>query len=239
MLDCLGSPVMGFMALNELALMQDGLEIQPWNQPDAGPLVLAVLALLGLWVLLAGFPREGRRWAWAWSKPRNLMTRNASETPRTLGVVLSHGLALLGVMAGLHTLLPEDTQAPSWWTVVGGLAGIGALRWAGARLALGPNDMSSTLVEMGRHNHTWIGVALAAWALVAALNPTVHASPVAGWGAAVVYGLASMHASLRSSQLIQGSNQHRVVGILYLCTLEWGWSLFWTLWSIRAALRGH
>jgi len=227
------------MPLSELALMRDGLDIQPWNQPDLDPLVLAVLTLLGMWILLAGFPREGRRLGWAWSKPRNLATRNASETPRTLGVVLSHVLALLGLMAGLHTLLREGTHVPSWWTVAGGLVAIGGLRWAGARVALGAGDLSSTLVEMGRHNHTWVGLALAAWALVAALNPTVHHSPAAAWGAAGIYGLAAMHGSLRSSQLIQGLNQHRVVGILYLCTLEWGWSLFWILWSIRTALRGH
>ena len=219
--------------------MREGLEFEPWSQPELGPLILGTLALLGSWLLLAAFPRESKRLKWAWTKPRNLTTRNASETPQTLGVALSHTLAYLGILSGLEAIQVAGVSISSWTMPAGWLFISVLLRWLGARLAFGRGDLSSTLAEMARHNHTWVGIVLAVWAVMASLNPTIHSSSAVSWGTLMVFGLATLHGSLRSSQLIQVPNQQKVVGILYLCTLEWGWSLFWILWSIRAALRGH
>jgi len=45
--------------------------------------------------------------------------------------------------------------------------------------------------------------------------------------------------AIRATQLLNSARQQRVVGILYLCILEWSWTLFWILWSVRAVFRGH
>ncbi len=216
--------------------MHEGLEIHPWSQPDLLPLMLSVVFFSGMWLLHVGFPREARRLGWAWSKPRNLTTRNASESPQTMGVLLSHVLALCGFLAGLGSVFPSDSGI-SPGEVAAWILGISCLRWGGSRVAFGLGDLSSTLVEMSRHNHTWMGLVLAAWALVASLNPFVRSWPYAAWCGIGVFALSALAGAWRTSQLIQGSQKHRVVGIVYLCTLEWGWALFWVQWSLRAAIR--
>jgi hypothetical protein len=103
-------------------------------------------------------------------------------------------------------------------------------------VAFGAGDLASTLVELHRHNQAWVGIGLGCWATVAALNPYVRVSEAALWGTLGVFAAASILSALRALQLIQGHNSQRVVGILYLCILEWGWALFWILWSMRIAL---
>jgi hypothetical protein len=224
--------------MNELRPMHDGADLTPWASPEMGPLLLSLGALSGTWLLLAAFPREAKRLHWAWTKPRNLSTRNASETPRTLGVVLNHVVGALGAAAGLETLRAGGLAVPLVWAIPLWLAAASGLKWLGSRLAFGAGDLSSTLVELHRHNQAWMGMALACWATVASLNPYVKGSEAALWGTLVVFAAASFHSASRASQLIPGGNAQRVVGILYLCTLEWGWALFWTLWSMRVALEG-
>lgn len=227
------------MGLYELSGMREGIELHPWIQPDVVPLTMAVLALMGLWLLVAGFPREAKRLGWSWSKPRNLTTRNASETPRTLGVLLSHAVAFFGFLSAAAVVGHSGMAAPTWWLLAVWMISVTLLRWMGAFFMLGPSDISSTLVEMSRHNLTMVGLGLAAWSLVASLHPSLVGSEAAAWGSVALFCLATLLGTLRSTSLIQGQNQHQVVGIFYLCTLEWGWSLFWILWSIRTALRGH
>ena len=219
--------------------MHEGISIQPWNQPQVTPLVISILVLVGLWILQVGFPREARRMVWAWSKPRSIASRNASETPRTFGVALSHALAYFGMVAGILTVFKTSEWTPPWWVPALWLASLAVLKWLGSKLAFGATDLASSSCEVSRHNQTWMGAVLAVWALAAALNPWIRHSDMAVWGALTAFALTSLYGNLQASRLIQGHNSHRVVGILYLCTLEWGWSLFWILWSIRAALRGH
>ena len=42
----------------------------------------------------------------------------------------------------------------------------------------------------------------------------------------MVVVLALLYGAVRTTQLLLSGRQQRVVGILYLCTLEWSWSLF-------------
>jgi hypothetical protein len=222
--------------MTELRPMHEGAQLIPWGLPNLAPLWLSLCALGGTWLLLAAFPREAKRLVWAWTKPRNLTSRNASETPRTLGVILNHGVGALGLAAGLAVLKESGVTVPSAWVVLPWLLAGAGVKWLGARVAFGAGDLASTLVELHRHNQAWVGIGLGCWATMAALNPYVKVSEAANWGTLTVFAAASIHSALRASQLIQGNNTQRVVGILYLCTLEWGWALFWILWSMRIAL---
>ena len=71
------------------------------------------------------------------------------------------------------------------------------------------------------------------------MNPFVHHTEAAPWGAVVLFSVAMFFSSIRTSQVFNAARQQQVVGILYLCVLEWSWTLFWISWSIRAVLRGH
>jgi len=219
--------------------MQEGTPLTLWNAPDEASLALAVGVLGGAWLLLAGFPREAQRLKWAWARPRNLTTRNASETPQTMGVVLNHALGMFGLWTGLILAFQNAPQSLPWWSALAWMASGLGLRAVAGRLLVGPGDLASAWVEVTRHNHTWVGLALASWGVVASLNPVVREGDWGPQGVILLFSLAMAVNAFRATQLLRSSHPQRVVGILYLCVLEWSWSLFWILWSIRAALRGH
>lgn len=218
--------------------MRDGILLEPWNEPDQAPLTLAVGVLVGFWLLLAGFGREAQRLQWAWTRPRNLTTRNASETPQTMGVVLNNALGLFGIWAGLIVLSRTSNVPMPWWSVFAWVFGGWLMRTVAGRLLVGAGDVASAWVEISRHNQTWVGLVLTAWCLVASLNPFVRES-AAPLGAALAFSLALGLGAIRATQLLLGARPQRVVEILYLCVLEWGWALFWITWSVRAVFRGH
>ena len=225
--------------LHDLSAMRDGLPLQPWNQPDIVPLGMATLVLLGVWLLRAGFSREALRLQWAWSRPRNLTTRNASETPRTMGVVLSHCLAMLGMIAGWSLALKHGVSRNPWFAIPVWILSSLAIRLVAGRLLTKNRDLASSWLEITRHNHSWLGILMSLWCVVMAIHPISRHDYVVAWGSAVVVCLALLYGAGRTTQLLLSGRQQRVVGILYLCTLEWSWSLFWTFWSIRFAIRGH
>ena len=198
----------------DLSAMRDGILLEHWSAPDQAPLTLAVGVLVGTWLLIAGFRREAQRLKWAWTRPRNLTTRNASETPQTIGVILNAALGLFGIWSGLLVLFRSVSYTHLTLPTI-------------------------HRVEISRHNQTWIGLTLASWCIVACMNPFVHHTEAAPWGAVVLFSVAMFFSSIRTSQVFNAARQQQVVGILYLCVLEWSWTLFWISWSIRAVLRGH
>ena len=226
-------------AVCDLSGMRDGNVLAPWSAPDQAPLILAVGVLVGFWLLLAGFGREAQRLKWAWTRPRNLTTRNASETPQTMGVVLNCALGLFGIWAGLIVSFRSSAVAMPWWSVFAWMAAAWTLRTVTGRVILGAGDTASAWVEISRHNQTWMGMALAAWCVVACMNPYVMHGPFAPWGVVTLFVLTMVISAIRTTQLLNSARQQRVVGILYLCVLEWSWTLFWILWSVRAVFRGH
>ena len=219
--------------------MGEGVDFTPWVQTDAQTLTLGLLVLGGLWLLRVAFPRESKRLDWAWTRPRNLTSRNATETPRTLGVMLSFLVSVVGVSCGLSLLWPQHEWAETMMWSFGWLGMSAAMQWIGVRALLGVGEQGSAWIEIQRHNHTWMSVTLGVWGVLAALSPHLQHSgwvPTCTW---MVFGLAMVYGSWRSSQLWSSRHPHRVLGILYLCTLEWGWSFFWLAWSWDSALRGH
>ena len=237
--DWCGPTVGRLAALCDLSTMRDGIPLQPWNQPDLVPLGMATAVLLGVWLLRAGFVREALRLQWAWSRPRNLTTRNASETPRTMGVVLSHPLATLGLTAGWTLALKHGGSATPWLAIPGWILSSMAIRALAGRLLTRNRDLASAWLEITRHNHSWMGILMSLWCVVMAIHPISRHHHVVVWGSAMVVVLALLYGAGRTTQLLLSGRQQRVVGILYLCTLEWSWSLFWIFWSIRFAVRGH
>ena len=228
-----------FLNMCDLGDMLEGAPLNPVHAMPAPLLWLVVAACLGVWVLLAGFPREVQRLGWAWSRPRNLALRNASETPRTLGVALSIGLSMIGLMAGVRLLEQESLMCTSWWNVPAWVFGGMFLRVIGGRVAFGPGDLSSALVELGRHNNTWVGLGLAVWTGAVLFSPHLQALQCGALGTVVAFSCAMWHGAMRATQLVRASHSQGVVGILYLCTLEWGWTLLWVFWSAGLFLRGH
>ena len=176
------------------------------------PVVVGGVLILGIWVLLAGFQREVQRLGWAWTRPRNLALRNASETPRTLGVALSIGLSMIGLMAGVRLLEQESLMCTSWWNVPAWVFR-NVLRVIGGRVAFGPGDLSSALVELNRHNNTWVGMSMIVWAGVVMFSPHLQALQweVAGL---VAFSCAMVHGALRATQLVRASHSQ---GLLESC----------------------
>ena len=219
--------------------MLEGAPLNPVHTLDGPTFGLVMFSLLGVWVLFAGFPREVHRLGWAWSRPRNLALRNASETPRTMGVALNVLVSLAGLTAGVLLVEQKVGLSISWWGVpVWVLAGL-VVRMIGGLVAFGPGDLSSALMELSRHNNTWVGMSLAVWAGLVMFNPHLQALHLEVVGLVVIFSCAMVHGALRATQLVKASNSQGVVGILYLCTLEWGWTLLWIFWSLSQFLRGH
>ena len=223
----------------DLSAMRDGILLEHWSAPDQAPLTLAVGVLVGTWLLIAGFRREAQRLKWAWARPRNLTTRNASETPQTIGVILNAALGLFGIWSGLIVLFRSSDVTMPWWAVFAWVTASWLMRMIAGRLLVNARDVATTWVEISRHNQTWIGLTLASWCIVACMNPFVHHTEAAPWGAVVLFSVAMFFSSIRTSQVFNAARHQQVVGILYLCVLEWSWTLFWISWSIRAVLRGH
>ena len=212
--------------------MQDGVTFNLATEPNVFLLFGALITLAGLWVLLSHFPREAKRLCWSWSKPRALKTRNASETPRTLGVMTSHIVTFIGLLSAwslLHRAWPTPTDV---LFVISWMISIATLRWIVARLLFRERDFSSVLSEISRHNHTRLSVICALWCIIASLNPVVKHSIWSQHGVIIAFVIGTSLGAFRTSQLFQGQHQHRVGGILYLCTLEWGWLVGWTLWFV-------
>ena len=223
----------------DLGNMLEGAPLNPVLALNPPLLGLVVFSLLGIWVLVAGFQREVQRLGWAWTRPRNLALRNASETPRTMGVALTIALSMAGLMAGVLLVEQEVRMSISWWNVpVWVFAGL-MMRVIGGRVAFGPGDLSSALVELNRHNNTWVGMSMIVWAGVVMFSPHLQALQWEVAGLVVIFSCAMVHGALRATQLVKASNPQGVVGILYLCTLEWGWTLLWVFWSASHFLRGH
>ena len=223
----------------DLGNMLEGAPLNPVLALNPPLLGLVVFSLLGIWVLVAGFQREVQRLGWAWTRPRNLALRNASETPRTMGVALNIALSMAGLMAGVLLVEQEVRMSISWWNVpVWVFAGL-MMRVIGGRVAFGPGDLSSALVELNRHNNTWVGMSMIVWAGVVMFSPHLQALQWEVAGLVVIFSCAMVHGALRATQLVKASNPQGVVGILYLCTLEWGWTLLWVFWSASHILRGH
>ena len=219
--------------------MLEGTPLNPAHALNVPLVWLVLAALVGVWVLCAGFPREVQRLGWAWSRPRNLALRNASETPRTLGVALSIGLSMMGLTAGVLWLQGKTPLVVDWWTVPAWvLVGL-VLRVIGGRIAFGPGDLSSALVELARHNNTWVGLCTAGWTGVVLFSPHLQAFQWGVLGTVIVFSCAMLHGVMRTTQLVRASCKQGLVGILYLCTLEWGWTLLWVFWSAGLFLRGH
>ena len=230
---------------NELVNMcdlGDMLEGAPLNLSQAlnAPLLwLVVVTLIGVWVLLAGFPREVQRLTWAWSRPRNLALRNASETPRTMGAALNVAMSMTGLTTGVWLMEDQAAVPIAWWGVPVWVLGGLMLRVIFGRVAFGPGDLSSALVELGRHNNTWVGLSTAVCTGVVVFSPHLQTQQWGTLGLVVIFGCAMIHGGLRATQLVRSSNSQRLVGILYLCILEWGWTVFWVSWSVGLLLRGH
>ena len=227
------------MNMYDLGDMLEGAPLNPLHTLNGPMLGLVICSLLGVWVLMAGFQREVQRLGWAWTRPRNLALRNASETPRTMGVALNVLLCIAGLTAGMLLVEQKVGVFISWWAMpVWIFAGL-MLRVIGGRVAFGPGDLSSALVELSRHNHTWVGLSLAVWTGVVLFSPHLQALQLEVAGVVVIFSCAMVHGALRATQLVKASNSQGVVGILYLCTLEWSWTLLWVFWSMGQFLRGH
>ena len=195
--------------------------LEPWIAVNLPLLRLGVACAACMWLLMAAFERETQRLKWAWSQPRKLLARNASETPRTLGVVTSHLVAVLGWASGLCCAgWVPSTSTGLWWaglTVLGDAVAKTVAGW----VAFKDRDLASTMVEVNRHNRTWQGLLLAMWATVCAIQPWLGHVDWTGW---ITWGWMAMllgFGALRASSLMSG--QTHLPGMLYLCILEWGW----------------
>ena len=150
------------------------------------------------------------------------------RAPRTLGVVTSHAVAVLGWAAGvLCRLGAHGKHRPvvgPWLAVLGDVVAKTVTGW----VAFKDRDLASTMVEVNRHNRTWQGVLLALWAVACAIQPWLAHADWAVWitwgWMAVLLGVGA----LRASSLMSG--QTHLPGMLYLCVLEWGWVVSILAW---------
>ena len=213
---------------SNLGGMLEVAPLEPWIAVNLPLVRLAVACMACMWLLMAAFERETQRWKWAWSQPRKLLARNASETPRTLGVVTSHAVAVLGWAAGLCCAGWAPTASTGlWWALLAALGDVVAKTVTGW-VAFKDRDLASTMVEVTRHNRTWQGLLLALWAVGCAMQPWLAHADWAVWitwgWMAVLLGVGA----LRASSLMSG--QTHLPGMLYLCVLEWGWVVSILAW---------
>ena len=204
--------------------------MEPWIAVNLPLLRLAVACVACMWLLMAAFERETQRWKWAWGQPRKLLARNASETPRTLGVVTSHAVAVLGWTAGLCCAGWAPTASSGLRWALLGMLGDTVAKTVVGWMAFKDRDLASTMVEVNRHNRTWQGLLLALWAVACAIQPWLAHADWAVWitwgWMAVLLGVGA----LRASSLVSG--QTDLPGMLYLCILEWGWVVSILAWMI-------
>ena len=133
----------------------------------------------------------------------------------------------------------EIEVSQPWWLIPSWMASGMAFRWIGGRLAFGSGDLSSALVELNRHHNTWVALVMCIWTGISLFNPFLRMLDFVAIGGVFWFSIAMMFGALRATQLVRSSHSHRVVGILYLCTLEWGWAAIWILWITTHLLQGH
>ena len=165
-----------------------------------------------------------------WSKPRQLLARNAAETPRTLGVWTGHAITVFAVMLFLELIgwtatMPEKLGAAGGWVMTTHL-----LKRVGARMAFPDQALASTLTELHRHGLCLVAIFLACWGVFCGLQPSLQGSAISGQVAWVLATVGLGFAACRSSQVYRSASKTGLLGILYLCALEWGWSATWLVW---------
>ena len=80
--------------------------------------------------------------------------------------------AFLGGIDGWRAFVEQKAGVSiSWWNVPAWVFAGLVLRLIGGRVAFGPGDLSSALVELSRHNNTWVGMSMAVWAGVVMFSP--------------------------------------------------------------------
>ncbi|MDA0946157.1 MAG: hypothetical protein RLZZ314_1400 [Bacteroidota bacterium] len=218
----------------ELALMFDGEPLDPWSQTEAGMLGWAALILGGMWLLHAAFPRESQRMVWAWIRPRQLTTRNSSESPRTLGVIVSHGMAIigLGLLFGWTEWTPLGESVV--FSAIGGGILLAGVKGVAAHGAFPNPDDRGCAIEIHRHSISLTALGLALWTVVAAIHPWCHPPQVARAGATMTWSILALHGAWRATQALKNTSRQPLRGILYLCTLEWGVAVTSAAWLTQS-----
>ena len=224
---------------HELSAMFDGQPLALSTSTSGTLLLLAAGVFVGLWLKYAAFPREAQRMEWAWSRPRQLTTRNASETPRTLGVLLSHALAILGAWSALTMLNPSQATAPMLGLAVAWVGGTGVVKALAARWSFPDLDLRASAAELHRHTLSLGALVIGSWGLVVALQPTLREDEVRALGTVLAVGAVLFFGAVRAWQALNGGNRKSMRGIVYLCTLEWGNAVLWTYVSAASFFEGH
>lgn len=224
---------------HELAGMFDGQPLAVSTSPSGALMLLAAGVFGGLWLKYAAFPREAQRMEWAWTRPRQLTTRNASETPRTLGVFLSHVLAVLGAGSALAMLNPSRDLPTLLGLAVAWVGGTGLIKALTARWSFPDLDLRASAAELHRHTLSLGALVLGIWGLVVALQPRFHGNEVRSLGTVLAVGAVLCFGALRAWQALNGGNRKSMRGIVYLCTLEWGSAVLWTYVAAASLFEGH
>ena len=188
------------------------------------PAFVGVLIALGLLSILRwNFLREWQLTLWTWGDIRRVWKRIPDESARTGGVILSHGVGLLGWGIAGSCLWNDEP----WMGMGRGLA-VGAAVWIlrGVSIPFGKwltleRELFDDFAELERHSRTGLVVLLSAGVLAIAIwRPTaqgwleVSASVLWIWGAWLVIKW------LRSVQLLFFRRVDIGWGIAYICTLE-------------------
>jgi hypothetical protein len=217
----------------------NGTTIDPFLSPEIVGLTLSIFILIGLWLQLASFPRESSRMLLSWKNPRQMLTRNATESPRTIGVWISHGLATLGIWLFLILIdwtplaIGQLGSAVAWMVVTQ------LIKRLGSAWCLANADLGSTMVEMHRHGLSLLATMLAVWGLVCSLQPYLQGTSIQMSVSFWLVAGSLLWASVQVTKLFLSLPKREVLGILYLCTLEWGWPLASIAWALSSTTRGH
>ncbi|MDA0903553.1 MAG: hypothetical protein O3B70_04385 [Bacteroidetes bacterium] len=214
--------------------MFDGAPLDSWSHTQAGMLGWAALVLGGLWLQHAAFPRESQRMVWAWTRPRQLTTRNSSESPRTLGVLISHGMSMvgLGLLFGWTELTPLGGSVV--FSALGGSVILAVLKGGVAHGAFPNLDDRGCAIEIHRHHMSLTALGLALWTAIAAIHPWCQQPRVACAGAAMIWSILALHGAWRATQALKNTSRQPLRGILYLCTLEWGVAVTSCVWLLQS-----
>ena len=208
----------------------NGIPLAVDFSPALTLLILSVMVLSALWFQAASFPRESTRMGWTWSKPRQLLARNAAETPRTLGVWTGHAMTVFAVMLFLELIGWTASSSEKLGAAVGWVMTTHLLKRVGSKMALSDQDLASTLNELHRHGLCIVAIVLACWGVVCGLHPSLHGSAISGQVAWMLAAVGLGFAAWRASQVYRSASKPGLLGILYLCALEWGWSATWLVW---------
>ena len=217
----------------------NGTPIDPFLSPEVIGLALSVVILIGLWLQLASFPRENSRMLLSWKNPRQMLTRNATENPRTIGVWISHGLATLGIWLFLNLIDWTPLAIGKLGSAVAWVMVTHVLKRLGSAWCLANADLGSTMVEMHRHGLSLLATILAVWGLVCSLQPYLQGTSIQMSVSCWLVAGSLLWAAAQATKLFLSLPKREVLGILYLCTLEWGWSLASIAWALVSTMRGH